>query len=137
MYERYRFLLNCTLSLYFAWADGRFHFEIPESVPLGEPGPPSPALPLSYRGFLGVVEHFGQAEVVALEAVLVCELGLLDANDFFPRVHLVDSFQLFLAVLPSVGGRWRSLPVVRQFPRPFVFLKWWISDPVKDGRDAV
>ena len=116
MYERYRFLLNCTLSLYFAWADGRFHFEIPESVPLGEPRPPSPALPLSYRGFLGVVEHFGQAEVVVLEAVVVYELGLLDANDFFPRVHLVDSFQLFLAVFLSVGGCWRSLPAVRQFP---------------------
>ena len=30
--------------------------------------------------------------MVVLEAVLVYELGLLDANVFFLRAHLVDSF---------------------------------------------
>ena len=41
------------------------------------------------RGFHGVTEHFGQAEVVALEAILVHELGPLGANAFFPRARPV------------------------------------------------
>ena len=63
------------------------------------------------QGFLGIAEHFGEEEVVVLEAILVHELGLLDANVLFPRIRLVRS-SLFAAVLfgaRGVGGYFQGL----------------------------
>ena len=80
------------------------------------------------QGFLGIAEHFGEEEVVVLEAILVHEIGLWDANVLFSEDSLVRSF-LFAAVLSRARGSWRLLPRAEQSPQPFI-LRAVISDLV-------
>ena len=61
-----------------------------ESVPLDELGPAPTDMAAVVQGFLGVAGYLGQAEGVVLQAILLHELGLLDANLRFPRVCLMD-----------------------------------------------
>ena len=75
--------LRPVLVLVLTRVDGRFSLVVPESVPVDERGPVPTDMVAAVRGFLGVTEHFGQAEVVAFEAILAHELGLLDASVLF------------------------------------------------------
>ena len=69
--------------------DGGFSFVVLESVPLDKLDPAPTDMAAVVQGLLRAAKYLGQAERVVLEAILVDELGLLDANVRFPRVCLV------------------------------------------------
>ena len=81
-----------------------FSLAVPESVPLYELKPTPSDVAAVVQGFLGVAEHFGEEEVVVLEAILVHKLGLFDASVLFPKVRLVDRIELFAVVLLGSWG---------------------------------
>ena len=71
--------------------DGRFPLVVLEPAPLDELRPAPICVATVVQGLLVIAERFGEEEVVVLEAILVHELGLLDADVLFSRIRLVRS----------------------------------------------